>query len=189
MFDKPKVLPILIEGNPILRQKCEPITPDYPNLKKFIANMYATLEATATGVGLAAPQVGKTIRLFILGGGPKHSYMPKITFINPEIITMKGSRHKEYEGCLSVPKIYGIVERWQKVKINYLDEDFNEQIKIFKNFEARVIQHEYDHMNGIEFYDEPHMSIDDFKRIGFAINALRNGKIPKVDYKINKRQR
>ena len=107
--------------------------------------------------------------------------LPQI-IINPEIIQLKGARRKDFETCLSVPGIRARVERWQKVKIKYYDLNFCEYVELFKNFEARVVQHELDHLDGIEFYDR--ISKDELKKIIGSIEKLRRGEIPKLDYKI-----
>ncbi len=186
-------LPILIEGNPILKRKCEEVSPAYPNLQEIIYQMCNTLDSTNTGVGLAAPQVGVTLRMFILGGKGRHVsgdgsrvMMPRITFINPEIIEFKGAKRKDAEGCLSVPGVYARVERHQKIKIKYFDENFEEQIKTFKGFQARVVQHEYDHMDGIKFYDR--LTPEALKGIQPKLDELRMGKVPKLEYIIKRNE-
>ena len=177
-----KILPIYIEGDPILKQICEDIAPSYVDLKNLVESMHITLDATKVGVGLAAPQIGRNIRLFIIGGVNEKNPMPKKVFINPELITLKGSRKMDWEGCLSVPKVGARVERWQKVRIKYYDTDFNEHIEMFKNFEARVIQHEFDHLSGIEFYDK--IRKEELEKIIWNIEELRRGKFPDLSYEI-----
>lgn len=174
-----ELYPIRIEGDPVLRTKCEEVTKDYVGLDYVIERMHATLDSTETGVGLAAPQVGLPIRLFILGGLDR----PKKVFINPEILVMKGSKPKDTEGCLSIPKVFARVERSQKVKLKYFDENFVEHTTMFKGFEARVIQHEFDHLEGIEFYDRiPKEALSKIQR---QIDEIRKGNVSSsLPYKI-----
>lgn len=180
--EKYPILPIHIEGDPILREKCIDISSTYLGLKGFIERMHKTLDATGTGVGLAAPQVGRPVNIFIMGGNNPNVKIPRITFINPEIVQSKGSRKKDFEGCLSVPGVHARVERWQKIKIKYLDENLKEKIRTFKGFEARIIQHEFDHILGISFHER--ISRDEYIKIENKLEKLRNGDIPKVDYLI-----
>lgn len=177
-----KILPIYIDGHPVLKQKCDMIPKDYPGLKDIVEKMHATLDKTKIGVGMAAPQVGIPIRLFVLGGTNENSPVQRKTFINPKIILFKGARRKDFEGCLSVPKLTARVERYQKIRVKYYDLDFNEHVEAFKNFEARVIQHEYDHLDGIEFYDR--ISKEELNKIIGGIERLRKGEIPALEYEV-----
>lgn len=165
------IFQLRVEGDPVLREVCKEVDKDYPNLKEVIAKMYRTLDATNTGVGLAAPQVGLPIRMFILGG----NHSTKMTFINPEL-SFKGKLKKGEEGCLSIPGIWGDVERYSNVKVTFYDEDFNKQTLKFRGFDAVVIQHEYDHLNGIEFYD--HFNDVERQRIISGLQKLRSGDFP-----------
>lgn len=165
---------IRIDGDPVLREVCSEIDSDYPNLREFVEKMYNTLDGTKNGVGLAAPQVGEAIRLFIFGGVNIGSPERKV-FINPEIIEFKGAEKMDLESCLSVPGVSARVKRWQKVIVKYYDLDFKEYTKMFKNFEARIVQHEFDHLEGIEFYDR--ISKEDLEKIQYKIDALRNKKL------------
>ncbi len=159
------ILPIIGYGDPVLRKKADDITKDYPNLKETISNMYDTMY-NAYGVGLAAPQVGLSIRLFIvdtkpfsededltkeereqLGGFSK-------TFINPVILKEEGEEWGFNEGCLSIPEVREDVYRQERITIEYYDEDFNKQTDVYDGLIARVIQHEYDHVEGILFTDK-----------------------------------
>ncbi len=182
-----KILPIYIDGHPVLREKCEMIHRDHIGLKDIIEKMHATLDKTKIGVGLAASQVGMPIRLFILGGANENSPMKRRVFINPKIILFKGARRKDFESCLSVPKISARVERYQKIRVRYRDIDFNEHVEGFKNFEARVIQHEYDHLNGIQFYDR--ISKVEYERIIGRIEDLRGGELPSLEYEVKHQTR
>ena len=152
------ILPIYTYGTAVLRKVAEPIDKDYPGLKELISNMYETMYH-ADGVGLAAPQIGKAIRLLIIDLAPFKEDDPelgsfKITMINPEMLEFGDSKVPAEEGCLSIPGIYESVMRSEKIKIKYLDEDFNEHIADFEGYKARVVQHEYDHLEGNLFTDK-----------------------------------
>ena len=151
------VLPMYIFGQPVLRQVADEVEKDYPNLKELIKNMYETLR-NSEGVGLAAPQVGLPIRLFIVDLDCISEDHPEFkgylkTFINPEIVEVSQEQVSFEEGCLSVPGIHESVKRPKRVLLNYLDEDFNEHEEWFDEFPARVIQHENDHLDGKMFVD------------------------------------
>lgn len=159
------ILPIIGYGNPVLRKVCDAITPDYPNLKETIATMYETMY-NAYGVGLAAPQVGLPIRLFIVDTAPfgddeelstdKQNQLKnfKRTFINPRMILEDGNEWGFNEGCLSIPDIREDVYRNERITIEYCEEDFVMKTEVFDGLIARVIQHEYDHIEGILFTDK-----------------------------------
>ena len=151
------ILPIYTYGNAILRKVTEPITADYPNLKELVDNMYETM-VHAEGVGLAAPQIGLAIRLFVVDLAPLKEEHPdlgdfKVTMINPEILEESEEEVEYDEGCLSVPGISETVVRPEYIKIRYFDIDFNEHILELDDFKARVVQHEYDHLEGHLFTD------------------------------------
>jgi peptide deformylase len=147
-----------IFGQPVLRKTAEEIDfNDYPNLKELIANMLETLEHSE-GVGLAAPQVGLPIRLFIIDLDVISDDEPQYkdyrhAFINPEIIEESEETVTMSEGCLSIPGINESVKRPAKVLVNYLNENGEEQERWLEGFEARVFQHEYDHLDGILYTD------------------------------------
>ncbi|MCC2600768.1 peptide deformylase [Sphingobacterium sp. FBM7-1] len=157
-------LPIVAYGDPILRKKAEEIDEDYPNLKGLINDMFETMYA-ARGVGLAAPQVGLPIRLFVIdaspfaeddedeAGDPTLKDFKKV-LINPIIIEEKGEKWGFNEGCLSIPDINEEVLRPSNVVINYLDENFEEHEVELTGLAARVVQHEYDHIEGKLFVDK-----------------------------------
>ncbi|MBD1423951.1 peptide deformylase [Sphingobacterium arenae] len=157
-------LPIVAYGDPILRKKAEEIDEDYPNLKGLISDMFETMYA-ARGVGLAAPQVGLPIRLFVIDaspfaeddedgeGDPSVKNFKKV-LINPIIIEEKGEKWGFNEGCLSIPDINEEVLRPTHVTINYLDENFEEHEVELSGLAARVVQHEYDHIEGKLFIDK-----------------------------------
>jgi len=175
-------LPVYAYGHPVLKKIAKEITPqEYEELGTLIPDMFETMYNT-NGVGLAAPQVGKSIRLFIVDTVQVEDDM-KITgikkvFINPYILEEKGELWTYSEGCLSFPDINANVERLSDIKIKYLDEQFNEHIEEISGFNARVIQHEYDHLQGILFIER----IKPLKR------RLLNKKLEKIkrgDIKVN----
>lgn len=152
------ILPIYLYGQPVLRKMAVDITPDYPNLKKLIDNMFETMY-NADGVGLAAPQIGLDIRLFVIDLEPLAEDDPKYadfkkTFINPKIVEYTGELVKMDEGCLSIPGINEAVEREETIRIQYFDENFVEHDEVYSDFFARCIQHEYDHIEGKLFIDK-----------------------------------
>ena len=154
---KKMIYPIYVYGSSVLKEVAEDITPDYPELKNFIEDMYATMYET-DGVGLAAPQVGRSIRLFVVDATPfakidPSAYGFKRTFINAQIYERSGELVSFNEGCLSLPGIHEDVVRHDTIKIKYLDENFVEHDEEFSGAAARVIQHEYDHLEGLVFTD------------------------------------
>lgn len=149
--------PITVYGNPILRKVAKPIDKDQEKLAEFIENMWETMYQS-DGVGLAAPQVHKSIRLFVLDASTAGEEEPELAdfkkvFINPEILERKGEEWTMNEGCLSLPEIREDVSRPETVTIKYQDENFDEHIETYSGFAARIIQHEYDHLDGILFID------------------------------------
>jgi peptide deformylase len=158
------ILPIVGYGDPVLRKVCEEITPEYPDLKATVANMYETMYK-AFGVGLAAPQVGLPIRLFVIDTTPfsddedlekeEQEQLKgfKRTFINAKMLNEEGEIWGFNEGCLSIPEVREDVYRHEKITIQYCDEDFVMKTEVFDGLVARVIQHEYDHIEGILFTD------------------------------------
>lgn len=158
------ILPIVGYGDPVLRKVGEEITTDFPNLKETIANMYDTMY-NACGVGLAAPQVGLSLRLFVIDTTPfgDDDELPieeqqqlkgfKRTFINAKILKEEGELWSFNEGCLSIPDVREDVYRNEKITIEYCEEDFVLKTEVFEGLIARVIQHEYDHIEGILFTD------------------------------------
>ncbi len=151
------IYPIHLYGHPVLRKTTVEITADYPNLKELIEDMYLTLDK-AGGVGLAAPQVGLAIRMFIVDLDPFADEMPEYKgvrkiVINPEILERSEETVVIEEGCLSIPDINEKVERSDKIKIKYFDENFVEHIETHDDWMARVMQHEYDHIDAHLFID------------------------------------
>ena len=149
--------PITVYGDPVLRKKALNIEKDTEGLKEIIDNMWETMYY-ADGVGLAAPQTGMSIRLFVIDGSSGADEEPELkdfkkVFINPEIIELSGDTWVMNEGCLSLPEIREDVMRPDKVRIKYFDENFVEHDEVFGGFAGRVIQHEYDHLEGKLFID------------------------------------
>lgn len=152
------ILEIYAYGQPVLRKKAAPITADYENLPQLLENMWETMYE-ASGVGLAAPQIGRSIRLFIIDSkqlmdeGEEDKGIKQV-FINAEVLKEEGSMWPYEEGCLSIPDITGDVERPKTVTIRYQDENFETFEKTFTGVNARVIQHEYDHIEGKLFIEK-----------------------------------
>jgi peptide deformylase len=151
------ILPIYAYGQSVLRKVAEPINPDFKDLQGLISDMYQTMY-NAKGVGLAAPQVGKDIRLFVvdttqLDKEDQKAEGIKKVFINAQLLDESGEPWSYEEGCLSIPDIHVEIERKPEVFIRYMDESFNEHTEKYDGFNARVIQHEYDHIEGILFID------------------------------------
>ena len=148
---------VTVYGDSILRQKAKEISPEMEGLNEIIENMWETMYYS-DGVGLAAPQVGLSIRLFVIDASPYVEEEPhlkdfKKVFINPEIIEIMGEEWVMNEGCLSLPEIREDITRPDTVRIKYFDENFVEHDEIFKGYAGRVIQHEYDHLEGKLFID------------------------------------
>ena len=181
----------------MLRKVAENISKDYPNLDKLIADMFETMYA-ARGVGLAAPQIGKAIRLFVVDAGPfaevgedeEPEYSPeemkeiagfKRVFINAKIVEEKGNEWKFNEGCLSIPKIREDVSRKADIVVEYQDENFKKHKEVFSGVIARVIQHEYDHIEGKLFTDR--ISAIRRKLIAGKLKDISTGNFS-ADYKV-----
>ena len=152
------ILPIYTYGNAVLRKRTDPITATYPELNALIDDMYQTMYH-AEGVGLAAPQVGLSIRLLVIDLAPFKEDNPelgafKIVMINPTILERSAEEISAEEGCLSIPGIHEMVSRAEKIKIKYVDTDFIEHIEEYEGYKARVVQHEYDHLEGHLFTDK-----------------------------------
>ncbi|MCZ8146098.1 peptide deformylase [Flavobacterium sp.] len=159
------ILPIVGYGDPVLRKVGATLTPDYPQLSELIHNMYDTMY-NAYGVGLAAPQIGLPIRLFVIDTEPfadseslsaeESAQLKgfKRTFINAQILKEEGEEWGFNEGCLSIPDVREDVYRKERVTLQYCDENFVEKTEVFDGLIARVIQHEYDHIEGILFTDK-----------------------------------
>lgn len=149
--------PVTVYGDPLLRKKAKPIEKDHRGLDEIIENMWETMYYS-DGVGLAAPQVGKSIRLFIVDATSGADEEPdlidfKKVFINPEIIETFGEEWEMNEGCLSLPEIREDVKRPDVVRIKYQDENFETYEEEYRGYAGRIIQHEYDHLDGVLFID------------------------------------
>lgn len=172
------ILPIYLYGHPVLRKVAKDIPQDYPNLKELIDNMFETMYK-ADGIGLAAPQVGLDIRLFVIDleplaeDNPKYKGFKKV-FINPKIVEYFDEPVKMEEGCLSLPGINEVVEREKKIRIQYFDENFVSHDEVYDDFFARCIEHEYDHIEGKLFID--HISGIRKQLIKGKLNNLIKGK-------------
>ncbi len=179
------ILPVVVYGSPVLKKVARKIEPGHEGLKELIDNMFDTMYR-ADGIGLAAPQIGKSIRLIIIDTSPMAEDDPSLAnfkkiIINPQIISTEGEKVKCNEGCLSLPAIREEVERKDKVKIEYYDENFQFHEEDFSGFKSRVVQHEYDHLEGILFIDRiPSLRK---KLLNGKLNAIKKGKVD-IHYKI-----
>lgn len=187
------ILPIVAYGHPVLRKVATDITPEYPNLSKLIADMWDTMYGSS-GVGLAAPQINKDIRLFVIDTEQMFTNMEddekgryadapgvKQVFINAHIEELDGEEWPYNEGCLSIPKIREDVTRYETVTLKYVDENFEEQVKTFRGLTARVILHEYDHLEGKLFID--YVSPLKKKLMKGKLDDISKGKV-NVDYRM-----
>ncbi|MBS1622063.1 MAG: peptide deformylase [Bacteroidetes bacterium] len=187
------ILPIVAYGHPVLRKVCKDIDPGYPDLEKLISDMWETLYAS-NGVGLAAPQINRDIRLFLVDSTQVFEHMDeedkgkypdepgiKQVFINAHIVEEDGDEWMYNEGCLSIPKIREDVYRRQAVMLQYRDENFQSHIKLFSGLTARIILHEYDHIEGKLFID--HISALKRKLMKGKLNDISKGKVD-VDYRM-----
>jgi peptide deformylase len=179
------ILPVYLYGQQVLRKIAENITPDYPGLELLIKNMYDTMYE-ADGIGLAAPQIGLSIRLLVFDLGTLSKKYPEYkdrrqTMINTQIIERDGTESTTEEGCLSLPDIHENVTRKDRIKVRYCDEKFVEHEEVFEGFIARVIQHEYDHLDGKLFID--HISLFRKQLIKGKLNSILTGKV-RIDYRV-----
>ena len=189
------IIPIVAYGDPVLKKVAVEILKEYTDLNKLIDNMFDTMYEAA-GVGLAAPQIGRDIRLFITDGSPFAEELEegeepdpraagiedfKQVFINPKIIEESGEEWSFREGCLSIPKVREDVFRKEKIRITYYDENWEFKDEYYYGYAARIIQHEYDHIEGILFTD--HLSSIKKKLIATKLLNISKGLI-KVDYRM-----
>ena len=187
------ILPIVAYGDPVLKKSAEEIDENYSDLQPLITNMFETMYK-AKGVGLAAPQIGRSIRLFIVDGSPfaedeEEEPDPRATgildfkkvFINPTIIEESGDEWAFNEGCLSIPKIREDVYRPEIIQISYYDENWEYHEETFNGYAARIIQHEYDHIEGVLFTD--HLSVLKRKLLQKRLTNISKG-IVDIDYKM-----
>lgn len=186
------ILPIVAYGDPVLKKKAKNIEKDYPKLSDLLENMFETMY-NAHGVGLAAPQIGLSVRIFIVDAEPfaedeelseeqseKLKCFKKV-FVNPVILEETGDEWAFSEGCLSIPDVREDVFRNEKIKIKYFDEDFNEHVEEYDGLAARVIQHEYDHIEGVLFTDK--LSSLKKRLIKGKLTNISKGKV-NADYRM-----
>ena len=179
------IIPVYAYGSPVLRKIAKDIPSDFPDLDQLIANMFETM-SSANGVGLAAPQIGKSIRLFLVDAriyGDEFESLKnfKRVFINAHIIEEWGDEVIETEGCLSVPHIHEDVYRYNNIRMTFMDENYEQQDEVFEGMSARIIQHEYDHLDGILFPDK--LSPLKKRLLRGKLKDISIGKV-KVDYKM-----
>lgn len=178
------IRPVYIYGSPVLKKIAADITPDYPDLKQLIQDMFDTMYHSE-GIGLAAPQIGLSIRLIVIDASPLEEDDPamkdfKKVLINAKIIERFGEKKLYKEGCLSIPNLREEVEREGSIRIKYLDENFQPHEDVFDGIPARVVQHEYDHLEGMLFTDR----VSPLRRrlLNGKLLAISKGKFD-VDYK------
>jgi peptide deformylase len=187
------ILPIVAYGHPVLREVAKPIAPEYPQLDKLIEDMWETMYGS-NGVGLAAPQINRAIRLFVIDStqifenmddDEKEDYPDgpgvKQVFINARIVSLNGKEWLYNEGCLSIPKVREDISRNEEVVLEYQDEEFNTYTRTFNGITARVILHEYDHIEGKLFIDR--ISLLKRKLIKGKLDDISRGKV-RVDYRM-----
>ncbi len=177
------IYPIVLYGDPVLKKKAQDIEKDTSDLKQLVEDMFETMYQ-ANGVGLAAPQIGKSVRLFIIDSTPTEedeSKGIKQAFVNPEIIDSEGENEPFEEGCLSIPGIREDVQRPPKVKIRFVDENFQPAEMELEGMAARIVQHEYDHIEGILFTD--HISAFKKRLLKGKLTNISKGKVD-ADYRV-----
>jgi len=179
------ILPIVAYGDPVLRKVGKDIEKDYPNLDDLIINMEETMK-NAQGVGLAAPQVGRSIRLFLIDAAPfseneeldkeERDFLKgfRRTFINAKIVEEEGDEWAFNEGCLSIPNINEDVYRNETITVKYVDETFEEKQEVLSGLAARIFQHEYDHIEGVLFTD--HLSTLKKRLLKKKLENISKGK-------------
>ena len=179
-------LPIYLYGHPVLRKKTVDVQKDFPDLKKLVEDMFETMYKSE-GVGLAAPQIGKSIKLVVIDGDVLSENFPeckdlKLTLINPEMEIIEDEDPvSRAEGCLSLPGLSENVKRYEHILLKWLDEDFNTHEKEFRGFASRIIQHELDHLEGEVYTD--HIAPIRKQLIKSKLNNISKGKVD-CDYKV-----
>lgn len=178
-------LPIYLYGHPVLRKISTDITPDYADLKELIANMFETMY-DSDGVGLAAPQIGRNDRIIVIDASPLAETFPELdgfrkVLINPQLEVLEGEKVARDEGCLSLPGLSEKVTRVEHIRLRWIDENFEEHAEEFSGFGARVIQHEYDHLEGKVYID--HISGIRKQLIRSKLNNIAAGKV-RPDYPV-----
>lgn len=178
-------LPVYLYGHPVLREVSDDITPDYEGLPKLIDDMFETMYASE-GVGLAAPQIGRNDAIIVIDADPLKENYPecagrKMVLINPELEVLDGEKVTRPEGCLSLPGLSENVSRVEHIRLRWLDENFKEHEEEMSGFLARVVQHEYDHLDGMMYID--HISPIRKQLLRGKLNNIINAKI-RCDYPV-----
>ena len=178
-------LPVYLYGHPVLRKIAAPITPDYEGLKELVENMYKTMY-DSEGVGLAAPQIGRSDRIVVIDADPVKDSFPecagrKLTLINPEIEVLDGDAVSRDEGCLSLPGLWEKVSRVENIRLKWVDENFQPHEEVISGFLARIVQHECDHLEGKLYID--HISMIRKQLIKGKLNNIIAGKT-RCDYPV-----
>lgn len=184
------ILPIYTYDDPVLRKKCEPVEESTDELQQLIDDMFETMY-NAQGVGLAAPQIGETIRLFVMDADPmieeddEETELGKLTLINPEIVSTGDDEIELEEGCLSIPEVRSPISRPDTITVRYRDREFNQQTMTVSGWVSRVIQHETDHLDGVLFLEY----ISSFKKrlMRSKLRSIDNGEFP-ADYPLVPKQ-
>jgi peptide deformylase len=178
------IYPVYIYGHPVLRKVAEDIDATFPNLSELIGDMFETMYSSE-GIGLAAPQIGKAIRIFVMDGTPVSDDEPSLAgfkkaFINARITERTGELKLMTEGCLSIPNLREEVNREEKIRIVYFDENWEKHDEVYSGYKARIIQHEYDHLDGVMFTDR----VNPLRKrlLKGKLNAISKGKF-EVDYR------
>ena len=177
------IFPIVLYGDPILKKKAKEVTHGDESVVEFVENMFETMNA-AQGVGLASPQVGQSLRLFIVDSTPMEENEEdgvRQVFINPVMLNEEGEPWIFEEGCLSIPDVRGDVNRPAQLRLRYMDENFVEKEEVFTGINARVIQHEYDHIDGILFTE--HLKPIKRRLVKRKLDNIKKG-IVSADYKM-----
>lgn len=178
-------LPVYLYGHPVLRRVSEPVSPDYPDFKQLIDNMFETMYASE-GVGLAAPQIGRNDRIVVIDADPVGDSFPecagrKMVLVNPEIEVLEGESCSRAEGCLSLPGLSENVNRVEHIRLSWLDEEFKPHTEEISGFLARIVQHECDHLEGKVYID--HISLIRKQLIRTKLHNIMLGKI-RCDYPV-----
>lgn len=178
-------LPVYLYGHPVLRRVSEPVSPDYPDFKQLINNMFETMYASE-GVGLAAPQIGRNDRIVVIDADPVGDSFPecagrKMVLVNPEIEVLEGESCSRAEGCLSLPGLSENVNRVEHIRLSWLDEEFKPHTEEISGFLARIVQHECDHLEGKVYID--HISLIRKQLIRTKLHNIMLGKI-RCDYPV-----
>ena len=178
-------LPVYLYGHPVLRRVSEPVSPDYPDFKQLIDNMFETMYASE-GVGLAAPQIGRNDRIVVIDANPVGDSFPecagrKMVLVNPEIEVLEGESCSRAEGCLSLPGLSENVNRVEHIRLSWLDEEFKPHTEEISGFLARIVQHECDHLEGKVYID--HISLIRKQLIRTKLHNIMLGKI-RCDYPV-----